>query len=120
MTMARPKITRVELREDGGVYKIYPDGRRRRLKGRTDWKRIAAMTEEEILANALSDPDNPPLTDEQLKMMRPLKRPITIRIDFDVWNWFRRRGGKYQTQMNAALREYMNANAKKKRPSARK
>lgn len=24
------------------------------------------MTEEEIVANALSDPDNPPLTDEQL------------------------------------------------------
>ena len=117
--MSRAKITRVELAEGGRVYKIGPGGRKRVLKDRTDWKRIAAMTEEEIVANALSDPDNPPLTEAQLKMMRPYKRPITIRIDIDVWNWFRARGGKYQTHMNAALREYMNANAKKKRPRAR-
>jgi uncharacterized protein (DUF4415 family) len=117
--MARTKLTRVELSPSGGVYKIGPGGRRTLLKGKTDWKRIAAMTEEEIVANALSDPDNPPLTEEQLKMMRPLKRPITIRVDVDVWKWFRARGGRYQTHMNAALREYMNANAKKKRPRPR-
>ena len=35
-------------------------------KSGTDWNRLASMTEEEIYANALSDPDNPPLTDEQL------------------------------------------------------
>ena len=29
--------------------------------------RLDAMTEEEIEANALSDPDNPPLTDDELK-----------------------------------------------------
>lgn len=28
------------------------------------------MTEEEIEANALADPDNPPLTDEELALMR--------------------------------------------------
>ena len=28
---------------------------------RTDWARLRAMTEEEIEANALSDPDNPPI-----------------------------------------------------------
>jgi hypothetical protein len=34
------------------------------MKGQTDWARIDAMTEEEIEQNALSDPDNQPLTDE--------------------------------------------------------
>jgi putative transcriptional regulator len=29
---------------------------------RSDWARFDAMTEEEVMANALSDPDNPPLT----------------------------------------------------------
>jgi len=33
---------------------------------KTDWERFDKMTEEEVYANALSDPDNPPLTDEQL------------------------------------------------------
>ena len=116
--MPAAKITVVERLSDGRLVSKRKDGSLRVIKGKTDWKRVAAMTEEEIVANALSDPDNPPLTEAQLKNMRPFKRPITIRVDVDVWNWFRARGGKYQTHMNAALRDYMNANAKKKRPRA--
>lgn len=41
----------------------------------------------------------------------PGKTRITIRIDNDILDWFRRRvhqsgGGNYQTLMNAALREH--------------
>jgi hypothetical protein len=39
--------------------------------GGTDWARLKAMTEEEIEANALADPDNPPMTPEELARMRP-------------------------------------------------
>lgn len=35
-----------------------------------DWRRLDAMTDEEITAAALADPDNPPLTDEQLAQFR--------------------------------------------------
>jgi putative transcriptional regulator len=48
-------------------------------KDETDWERLATMTEEEIEANALSDPDNPPLTEEELARMRPLPNPRSIR-----------------------------------------
>ncbi|MCC6791319.1 MAG: transcriptional regulator [Thermomicrobiales bacterium] len=37
------------------------------------------MTEEEIEANALSDPDNPPLTDAELARMRRVPNPRQIR-----------------------------------------
>ncbi len=42
----------------------------------------------------------------------PGKTRITIRVDTDILNWFRDRvekagGGSYQTQINEALREYM-------------
>jgi len=42
----------------------------------------------------------------------PGKTRITIRIDDDVLDWFRKRvhdagGGNYQTTMNSALREHM-------------
>jgi putative transcriptional regulator len=37
------------------------------------------MTEEEIEANALADPDNPPLTDEELARMRRVPHPQEIR-----------------------------------------
>lgn len=33
----------------------------------TDWSRLDAMSDAEALANALADPDNPPLTPEQLR-----------------------------------------------------
>ena len=43
----------------------------------------------------------------------PGKTRITIRIDTDILNWFRKRvhqrgGGNYQTLINDALREYTN------------
>ncbi len=46
-------------------------------KSLTDWSRVNAMTEEEIMANALSDPDNPPLTLAELKKFKranPIKK----------------------------------------------
>jgi putative transcriptional regulator len=48
-------------------------------QGGTDWARIEAMTDEEALQNALNDPDNPPLTDEQLARMRRVPNPQQIR-----------------------------------------
>lgn len=37
------------------------------------------MTEEELHQNALNDPDNPPLTEEQLARMRRVPNPQAIR-----------------------------------------
>ena len=41
------------------------------------------------------------------RFYRPLKEQITLRIDADVLAWFRAGGNKYQTRINAALREYI-------------
>lgn len=49
------------------------------VDGGTDWARVDAMTEEELHANALSDPDNPPLTEQELDEMRPAPDPRAIR-----------------------------------------
>ncbi len=43
-----------------------------KMKGQTNEERLKNMTEEEIEEAAKSDPDNPPLTDEELKNF---KRP---------------------------------------------
>ena len=43
-------------------------------------------------------------------LYRPVKRQITLRIDADVIEWFRSRrpkGEGYQTNINRALREYV-------------
>ena len=38
------------------------------------------------------------------KFYRPVKQQITLRIDADIIAWFKARGGKYQSAVNAALR----------------
>jgi putative transcriptional regulator len=48
-------------------------------RGETDWTRIEALTGEQALQNAVADPDNPPLTDEQLARMRRVPNPQEIR-----------------------------------------
>jgi uncharacterized protein (DUF4415 family) len=40
------------------------------------------------------------------------KRQITLRLDADVIEFFRATGRRYQSRMNAALREYINAQKK--------
>jgi putative transcriptional regulator len=55
---------------DGSVVQVLPDGRTRPFSQKSDWERVDAMTEQEVEANALSDPDNPPLTPTQLASLR--------------------------------------------------
>ena len=50
----------------------------------TDWARIEAMTDEEVLQNALSDPDAQPLTPEQLSRLRRYPDPKRIRLGLDL------------------------------------
>ena len=40
-------------------------------------------------------------------LYRPLKKPITVRIDADVLAWFKKGGRRYQTRINRALRSVM-------------
>ena len=79
--MSENDIVRVRRPSDGTTVEIMPDGSTRPYVSptNTDWARLEAMTEEEIEANALSDPDNPPLTDEELAWMRRVPDPRRIR-----------------------------------------
>ena len=41
------------------------------------------------------------------RFYRPVKKQVTLRLDADLLAWFKGRGGRYQTRINAALREFM-------------
>jgi uncharacterized protein (DUF4415 family) len=106
---------------------------RRRAQSR-EWARqfLDERTNDEdakLIAAAESDPDNPPLTDEQWRRMRPAhevrpelvarqlrrergrpksettKQQVTLRIDRDVLEKFRSAGDGWQSRINAALRK---------------
>ncbi|MCC6943524.1 MAG: hypothetical protein IT335_03045 [Thermomicrobiales bacterium] len=78
--MNEEHIVRVRRLRDGSWVEQCTDGTWGPMKeSQTDWERLRNMTEEEIEANALSDPDNPPMTDEELARMRPVPNPKRIR-----------------------------------------
>ena len=41
------------------------------------------------------------------KFFRPVKKHVTLRLDADVLEWFKRKHPKYQTAINSALRQYI-------------
>jgi uncharacterized protein (DUF4415 family) len=96
------------------------------VRGTTDWEAIAALTDEEIHAAALTDPDNPPTTPAEWKQARRVrdisgktlreklqaladenKQLVSVRYDPDVIAFFRAQGKGYQSLMNKVLRNYM-------------
>ena len=79
--------------------------------------KLRAMRDEDIDLS-----DMPELTEEQLSrgfrpgLHRPIKLPVTIRLDADVVGWFKEHAGDkpYQSEINRVLRQHV-AKAEKKR-----
>jgi uncharacterized protein (DUF4415 family) len=74
-------------------------------KSKADWDRIKAMRDGDIDYS-----DIPQLDDNFFAnaiIWKPRKKQLTIRIDADVYDFFKSLGTKYQTRMNAVLRRYM-------------
>ena len=81
-------------------------------KSRTDWGRVDALKDEDI---DLSDTPEVSLEMFARSVVRrglkpvPRKAQLTLRLDSDVLEWFRKQGQGYQTKINALLRAYMDA-----------
>ncbi len=86
-------------------------------RDRTDWERLARLTDDDIGRMAEEDKDNPVTFEadwaDATIDLPPRKTRIHASLDGDVVAWFRAQGPGYQTQMNAVLRRYMEAQIKK-------
>jgi len=49
------------------------------------------------------------------KFYRPIKKPLTIRLDADVLAWLRAQGKGYQSRINAILRAAMKDQIRRRR-----
>ena len=71
-------------------------------------ERVSAAEIERAVAE---DPDAAPILDEawlaKARRVEPEKELISIRLDKDVLDFFRRKGPKYQTRINAVLRAFV-------------
>ena len=82
--------------------------------GRTDWKALDALTDEDIERAIADDPDSaPPLDADWFRnaelVIPAAKVPTSMRVDGDVMDWFKAQGRGWQTRMNAVLRAYAKA-----------
>jgi putative transcriptional regulator len=74
------KNTIVARRQTNGtLVEVLSDGSTKPLEDKTDWNRLRAMSEEEVHAAALADPDAQPLTDANLARMKRVPRIKTLR-----------------------------------------
>jgi len=72
---------------------------------KTDWARIKSMKDRDIDYS-----DIPELADDffgEAFLWPGKKKQITIRLDPDVVDFFKRKGRGYQTSINIVLRKYM-------------
>lgn len=76
------------------------------MKNLTEIEALEAMPD-----NKIDTSDIPEITNWNNavvgKFYRPIKKPVTIRLDIDVVEWFKSQDGKYQSNINNTLREAM-------------
>jgi uncharacterized protein (DUF4415 family) len=79
--------------------------------------RLAALSDDQI--DTVDIPEAPAenwVHARRGDLYRPLKHPVTIRLDADVLTWFKEHAasGGYQTEINRVLRKYV-ADVEKRR-----
>jgi putative transcriptional regulator len=116
----KPTIIKARRLKDGRIAEVLPDGGTRPFLNGTDWAAVDAMTDEEIHAAALSDPDAQPLDGEQLARMKPFSRVKRLRINLRLTQeQFAKRYGiplstlrdweQYRTEPDRAAQSYIEA-----------
>lgn len=115
--MDREHLVRLVASLDDGTSIVeHPDGRLERRKSQTDWARVDALSDEEIEASTVDDPDWAEFQEIDWSKAElapsPRKQPISIRVDEDVLDFFKNQGPGYQRRINAVLRTYMTASRK--------
>lgn len=102
---------------DGTHIVEHADGRLERKTSQTDWARLEAMTDADVEASIVDDPDWAEFKDidwsDVVLVMPVKKKAISIRVDEDVLDFFKQGGEGYQRRMNAVLRSYMHQKSKK-------
>lgn len=89
-----------------------------RRSGKTDWAAVDALTDKQIEDAVRKDPDAVPLDVDWSKAVLVIparKKAISIRVDEDVLDYFKKQGTGYQRRMNAVLRSYMQQAMKPKK-----
>lgn len=95
---------------NGKSYQIMSDGSKKLLKStsKKELEKLAARPDSEIDYSDIPELDEEWFKTAVLVYPKP-KQPITIRIDDEVYQWFKQQGAGYQSRINAVLKSYVQA-----------
>lgn len=108
-----------KLKEGDKTIASYSQEELKNLPSETDWARVDAMTDEELTANALSNPDALPVDEgffaaaqmmtleDLIAQQKRRKQQVTIRLKTKTLEWFKSKGRGYQTKISALLDYYV-------------
>lgn len=94
------------------------------MEDRSDWARVDAKTEAELAADTAADPAWRGIPKDWHKHAKPglpfplpkgNKRQVTLRLDPDVLEHFKREGRGWQSRINAVLRMFVEADRREPR-----
>jgi uncharacterized protein (DUF4415 family) len=77
-------------------------------ESRTNWRKLATLPDERIDSSDIPELGEDFFREATVRMPKG-KRQVSIRVDSDVLDWFKRQGKGYQTRINAVLRAYVRA-----------
>ncbi|HRI03915.1 MAG TPA: BrnA antitoxin family protein [Pyrinomonadaceae bacterium] len=72
---------------------------------KTNWDRLAAMTDEEIDVSDIPEQGDDFFANAKLRMPAG-KSPVLLNVDSDVLEWFKEHGSEFHRLVNSALRDY--------------
>jgi uncharacterized protein (DUF4415 family) len=77
-------------------------------ESRTDWRKLTALPSDGIDTSGIPELDEDFFREAKLRLPKG-KHLVSLRVDSDVLDWFKRQGKGYQTKINAVLRAYVRA-----------
>jgi uncharacterized protein (DUF4415 family) len=77
-------------------------------ESRTKWRKLAALPDNKVDTSDIPKLDEDFFGEATLRLPEA-KQLVSIRLDRDVLDWFKRHGKGYQTKINAVLQAYVRA-----------
>ncbi len=77
-------------------------------ESRTDWNRLNTMSDADIDCSDVPALDRHFFSRARVRMPKK-KKAVSLRLDAEVLDWFKREEKQYQTKINAVLRAYVEA-----------
>lgn len=75
-------------------------------RGNTDWQRLKAMGDDDIDTSEIEIQSGEFWQRVEHYLQPSAKKPLTLRLEGDLIQWFKDQGGAYQTHMAAVLKAY--------------